>query len=85
MGELAASTCEELPGNDQWPTVLRPRYRSDAERGIPPSVVENTIQHGTPFAGNRAGTQGFYDPVNRVRVIINSDNGTVVTVIPGGG
>jgi hypothetical protein len=54
-------------------------------RGIPPSVVENTIQHGVPFPGNRPGTQGFYDPVNRVRVIINSDNGTVVTVMHGGG
>jgi hypothetical protein len=54
-------------------------------RGIPPSVVENTIQHGKPFPGNRPGTQGYSDPVNKVKVIVNTDNGTVVTVIPGGG
>jgi hypothetical protein len=54
-------------------------------RGIPPSVVENTIQHGVPFPGNRPGTQGFYDPVNNTSVIINSNNGTVVTVRYGRG
>jgi len=52
-------------------------------RGIPPSVVDNTIKHGTPFNGNRPGTQGYFDPTNRVTVIINSDTGTVITVIPG--
>jgi hypothetical protein len=54
-------------------------------RGIPPSVVENTIQNGAPFPGNRPGTQGFYDPVNNTSIIINSNNGTVVTVRYGGG
>lgn len=52
-------------------------------RGIPPSVVENTIQYGQPFPGNRPGTTGFYDPVNNVRVITNSTTGNVITVIPG--
>jgi hypothetical protein len=52
-------------------------------RGIPPSVVENTIQHGRPFPGNTPGTTGYYDPVNNVRVITNSTTGNVVTVIPG--
>lgn len=54
-------------------------------RGIPPSVVENTIQHGIPFPGKRPGTQRFYDPVNNVSVIIDSENGTVVTVRSGRG
>ncbi|MFV2070986.1 MAG: polymorphic toxin-type HINT domain-containing protein, partial [Pirellulales bacterium] len=54
-------------------------------RGIPPSVVRNAIENGRPFAGNRPNTQGFFDPVNRIRVIINSETGNVVTVIPGGG
>jgi hypothetical protein len=52
-------------------------------RGIPASVVDNTIKHGTPFNGNRPGTQGYFDPINRVTVIINSNTGTVITVIRG--
>ena len=51
-------------------------------RGIMPSVVQNTFEHGSPFA-TRAGTSGFYDAVNNLRVILNSENGTVVTVIRG--
>ncbi len=54
-------------------------------RGIPPSVVDNAIKNGRPFAGNRPNTQGFFDPVNRIRVIVNSQTGNVITVIPGGG
>ncbi len=54
-------------------------------RGIPPSVVDNAIKHGEPFPGKNPGTQGFFDAINKVRVIINSDTGTVITVIPGGG
>jgi hypothetical protein len=51
-------------------------------RGIMPSVVENTLNVGQSFP-TRAGTAGFYDSVNNVRVIVNSQNGTVVTVIRG--
>lgn len=51
-------------------------------RGIMPSVVQNTIEHGTTF-GTRAGTTGFFDAVNNIRVILNSESGTVVTVIRG--
>jgi hypothetical protein len=51
-------------------------------RGIVPSVVENTIQTGQPFA-TRVGTQGFFDAVNNVRVIISDQFGRVVTVIRG--
>lgn len=51
-------------------------------RGIPPSVVQNTIQNGTVYPTG-AGTTGYYDPVNNVRVITNSTTGLVVTVIPG--
>jgi filamentous hemagglutinin len=53
------------------------------ENGIMPSVVENTINVGQPFA-TRPGTSGFFDPSNNLRVIVNSENGTIVTVIPGG-
>lgn len=51
-------------------------------RGVPPSVVQNTIENGQPFP-TRMGTAGYYDPVNNVRVITNSNTGRVVTVIPG--
>lgn len=52
-------------------------------RGIMPSVVENTISTGRSFAGKRAGTTGHFDAVNNVQVIVNSASGRVVTVIPG--
>jgi hypothetical protein len=51
-------------------------------RGIMPSVVENTIKTGQTFS-TRAGTTGFYDSVNNVRVITNSETGRIVTVIRG--
>ncbi|MCW5746787.1 MAG: DUF4258 domain-containing protein [Alphaproteobacteria bacterium] len=51
-------------------------------RGIMPSVVENTIRTGTAFP-TRAGTTGYYDAVNNIRVITNTATGRVVTTIPG--
>jgi hypothetical protein len=51
-------------------------------RGIMPSVVENTIGTGVRYS-TRVGTTGFYDSINNVRVIINSETGRVVTVIKG--
>jgi hypothetical protein len=53
-------------------------------RGVYPSVVENTIQNGVTFAGNRPATHGVYDPVNNVTVIQNSNTGNVITVRFGG-
>ena len=51
-------------------------------RGFMPSVVSNAIQNGEPFdAGN--GATGYYDPVNNISVIVNSQTGTIVTVRPG--
>lgn len=51
-------------------------------RGIPPSVVQNTIQHGVAYP-TREGTIGYYDPINNVRVIMSQSTRSVVTVIPG--
>jgi filamentous hemagglutinin len=51
-------------------------------RGILPSVVDNTIRTGSTFP-TRPGTIGYFDPVNGVRVITNSQTGQVVTVIRG--
>lgn len=51
-------------------------------RGVMPSIVENALSTRTQFP-TRAGTNGFYDAVNNVRVIVNSETGRVVTVIRG--
>ncbi|MBW5287608.1 DUF4258 domain-containing protein [Burkholderia gladioli] len=51
-------------------------------RGVPPSVVQNTIQNGAIYP-TAAGTTGYYDSANNIRVITNSNTGRVVTVIPG--
>ena len=48
-------------------------------RGIMPSVVENTVKVGTPTLGKVSGTTAFYDPVNNVSVIIDTQSGRVVT------
>jgi hypothetical protein len=70
------------------PTVINGRAYSGHAldqmqgRGLVPSVVENTIRVGVPYA-TRAGTSGFYDAVNSLRVIINTSTGRVVTTIPG--
>jgi filamentous hemagglutinin len=53
-------------------------------RGVPPSVVENTIENGVPIRTNRPNTMGFHDPQNKITVITNSKNGRIVTVIRGG-
>jgi filamentous hemagglutinin len=53
------------------------------ERGYVPSVVENAIRTGTPTPGNTPGTTVFTDTVNQLRVVVNSDTGRVVTIIPG--
>ena len=55
------------------------------ERGLTPSVVDNAIQNGVRGAGNRPNTSVHTDNVNNLRVVTNSENGRVVTVIPGGG
>ena len=41
-------------------------------RGVMPSVVENALSTGAQFP-TRAGTTGFYDTVNNIRVIVNSE------------
>jgi hypothetical protein len=51
-------------------------------RGLMPSVVENVLSTGTQYP-TRAGTTGYYDAVNNIRVIVDSETGRVVTVIRG--
>ena len=51
-------------------------------RGVPPLAVENTIQNGMPSPDPIPGRIRYYDPVNNLTVVTESD-GTVVTVHPG--
>jgi hypothetical protein len=53
------------------------------QRGIPPSVVENTIQHGHVGPGSTPGTVVHYDPVNNVSVVVDPATRRVVTVSNG--
>lgn len=53
------------------------------ERGYVPSVVENAIRTGTRTAGNTPAETVFVDTVNKLRVVVNSETGRVVTIIPG--
>jgi filamentous hemagglutinin len=48
------------------------------DRGLVPSVIENTIGVGTKTP-SRGGTTVHYDPVNNVSVVTNKQ-GKVVTV-----
>ncbi|MBR2410787.1 MAG: hypothetical protein IKB08_03585 [Clostridia bacterium] len=52
------------------------------ERGVMPSVVENTIKVGTPEAGNGPGATVYYDSINDVSVVLN-EKGKVVTTYFG--
>ena len=51
------------------------------DRGIMPSVIENTIQNGVS-APSRNGTTTYYDSINNVKVVLN-DSGKVITVTYG--
>lgn len=53
------------------------------ERGLMPSVVENTIRVGEEMPGKRAGTTAYYEAENNVTVITDSATGRVVTVSSG--
>lgn len=48
------------------------------DRGLAPSVIQNTIENGVPTP-SRGGTTVFYDSVNNVSVVTNSE-GKVITV-----
>jgi hypothetical protein len=50
-------------------------------RGVPPSVVENTIQHGKVSPDPIPGRLRHFEPDNNMTII--TEGGKVVTVIPG--
>jgi len=51
--------------------------------GIMPSVVANALSHYSPQPGNRPGTSVHFDPINNLSVVVNSNNGRVITVSKG--
>jgi hypothetical protein len=72
------------PGTNDPTTIYGRPYSGHAldrmqERGIYPSVVENTIQTGTPAPGREIGTTLYHDPVNNVTVVIDDAGGRVIT------
>ena len=54
-------------------------------RGLIPSVVENTIRTDKSSPGRLPGRTRYYDPVNKVTVITDTASGRVLTTYPGGG
>ncbi|MFI1017802.1 polymorphic toxin-type HINT domain-containing protein [Streptomyces sp. NPDC020965] len=53
------------------------------ERGIMPSVVENTISVGERSPGKNAGTSAYYESGNNVTVVVDTASGRVVTASSG--
>jgi len=85
-----ASSPHRIPqaGRSNQPTTIAGRHYSGhaldqmRARGIPPSVVDNTIRTGIRSPGNTPGTFRYYDPTNDISVITNSRGG-VITVRGG--
>ncbi len=75
----------QVQGNE--PTIINERpYSGHAQdrmqgRGIPPSVVENTITNGIPTPGKYDNTTRYVDNQNGVAVVTNDLTGNVVTVM----
>jgi RHS repeat-associated protein len=86
-------------GSTRSPIEVRPGTNSSGEvggrsfsghsfdrtqgRGIPPSVVLDTILVGRPSPGSRPNTTQYYNPTNNVTVVVNSSTGNVITVRNG--
>jgi RHS repeat-associated protein len=92
-------TYQPLPAITRSPIEIRPGTNSPGEfggvpfsghaldhvqgRGIPASVITNTIFAGRPSPGSRPNTTQYYDPVNNVTVVVNSTTGNVITIRNG--
>jgi hypothetical protein len=75
------------PGTNTPTTIGGVNYSGHAldqmqGRGVVPSAVKSTIENGAIFLTG-PGTTGYYAAATNLRVIVNSTNGRVVTVIPG--
>jgi hypothetical protein len=76
------------PGTNQPATIGNTPYTGHSidrmqGRGIPPSVVADTILNGETSPGNKPGTTAHYSSVNNLTVITNDVNGNVITVRKG--
>jgi RHS repeat-associated protein len=84
---INVSTADGIPSNT--PTTIAGRdyvghaLDSMQSRGIPPSVVENTIQQGVASPGNIAGRTVYFDSVNNISVVTDTASGRVITVRAG--
>ncbi|WP_425838174.1 WXG100 family type VII secretion target [Streptomyces fractus] len=52
-------------------------------RGIPPTVVEDTVRNGESVTGKVAGTTAHYNFDERITIITDTETGRVVTVAGG--
>ncbi|MBI2742633.1 MAG: DUF4258 domain-containing protein [Chlamydiales bacterium] len=73
------------PSKNTVTTINGRTYRGHAldqmqNRGIPPSAVEHTIEKGEILNKKNLGTTEYYDPVNKIKVVLN-DQQEVVTAI----
>jgi hypothetical protein len=78
------------PGTNAPGTVAGRNYSGHAfdrmqGRGVPPSVVMDTIRSGTATPGSNPGTTAHYSPANNITVITDNRSGAVVTVMYGNG
>jgi hypothetical protein len=76
------------PGTNSPATIDNRLYSGHAldrmqGRGIPPSVVDDTIANGQASPGNTPGTTTYYSPTNKVTVVKSNTTGRIITVRNG--
>jgi hypothetical protein len=84
----STSPIEVTPGTNEPTTIGNTPFSGHAVdrmqgRGIPPSVVTDTILNGQTAPGNQPGTTTHYDPTNNVTVVTNTTTGNVITIRKG--
>jgi len=75
------STSGNLPGKIGSREYSGHAFDQMRNRGIMPSVVENTIRSGVKLPGNTAAESVFFDSVNKIKVVVDKASGRVVTVM----
>ena len=67
------------------PTEIRGRFYSGhaldqmQNRGFTPSIIEEIAQNGSRVVDTRQGTVDYYDAINNIKLVLNTD-GEVVTI-----
>jgi RHS repeat-associated protein len=90
VGRVQRGPMTVQPGTNSPSTIGGRQYSGHAldrmqQRGLVPSVVEDTIVHGVPSPGRMSGTTAHYSPENHVSVITDTASGRVITTYPGRG